>query len=137
MRVLFMTYSSHPSNSGDFMRKCLVGAVVLFVLTSCSSAPSEDASSEPSASVRAEAEATAEPSASSKPTPSKKDVYLKQVRANIPGAAAYDDDGLLNMANNVCSLGSVDLGVRVLDNYSQIEAEDREELASIALATAC
>ena len=63
--------------------------------------------------------------------------YLKKVRANIPTAAAYDDVTLLAMAENVCALGSVDLGVEVLDNYRSIEAEDRAELAGIALKSAC
>ncbi len=118
-------------------------AALAFALAGCSSGSGDEPSTtapkksgEPSATAPKK---SGEPSSS--PTKASKDdkekVYIKEVRANIPGAAAYDDGALANMATNVCQLGSVDLGVQVLDNYSQIEAEDRRELATIALNTAC
>ena len=63
--------------------------------------------------------------------------YLSEVRNAIPGAASYTDDQLINMAENVCSVGSTSQGVEVLDNYSEIAAEDRERVAYIALTEAC
>lgn len=63
--------------------------------------------------------------------------FLVDVRTNVPGANKADDDYLLNAAQNVCTLGNVDQGVEILDNYSAIEAEDRVEFARIALRTAC
>jgi len=63
--------------------------------------------------------------------------YVAEVRAAVTGASSYTDDQLLNMAKNVCSLDSVEQGVKVLDNYSGIAPEDRERVASIALSTAC
>jgi hypothetical protein len=63
--------------------------------------------------------------------------YLSEVRNAVPGAASYTDDQLLNMAENVCSVGSTSQGVEVLDNYSEIATEDRERVAYIALTEAC
>lgn len=121
------------------MGKGIVAVVAVFALIGCSGASEEEPSSKPK-----QTEASSSPSKKSEPesTPTERSdedntsVYIKKVRANIPGAAAYDDDVFPNMADNVCSLGSVDLGVQVLDNYSAIEAEDRAELATIALDTA-
>jgi hypothetical protein len=63
--------------------------------------------------------------------------YLSEVRNAVPGAASYTDDQLLNMAENVCSVGSTSQGVEMLDNYSEIAAEDRERVAYLALTEAC
>lgn len=62
---------------------------------------------------------------------------MTEVRAKVPGARAYTDDQLRSMAENICTLGTVDKAVQILDNFSQIEASDREEVATIALRTAC
>ncbi len=124
------------------MRRGIVAIVAAFALTGCAGGggdePSENSASEtsePDSSPSQKAEPSSKPTETSEEA--KEAAYLKKVRADIPGAVAYDDGLLLNMASNVCSLGSVDLGVEVLDNYSQIEAEDRQELATIALKTAC
>lgn len=108
------------------MRRGVAALAAAFALAGCSSESGGEPADEPAGAT------TTEPAENSDD-----DVYIKKVRAAIPGAAAYDDDVLHNMAENVCALGSVELGVQVLDNYSQIEAEDREELAAIALKTAC
>jgi hypothetical protein len=63
--------------------------------------------------------------------------FVAEIRDNVPGASAYTDDQLRNMADNVCALGNATDAVEVRDNYSQIEAEDRQEVAKIALRTAC
>ena len=115
-------------------------AALAFALAGCSSGSGDEPSTTAS---KKSGEPSSSPTKASKDDKKKaskgdkKKVYIKKVRANIPGAAAYDDGTLANMATNVCQLGSVDLGIRVLDNYSQIEAEDRRELATIALNTAC
>ena len=63
--------------------------------------------------------------------------FITEVQAYVPSANAYTDDTLRSIASNVCTLGNVDQAVQVLDNYSQIEPEDYEEVARIALDTAC
>lgn len=63
--------------------------------------------------------------------------FVKHVREFIPSTAAYEDDYLIDIAKNVCRLGSVEDGVRILDNYSQLEAEDYRAFATSALTYAC
>ena len=99
-----------------------IGIVLTVSLTACSASEDEGSAGESSGGEITETSGKA---------------FIKEMRKSVPGAEAYPDDGILNMAENVCALGNVDLGVRVLDNYSQIEAEDRAEVARIALTTAC
>ena len=111
------------------LRTMAAAAVLALPLVSCSES---DAPKPSSPSIQ-----EASSSSTAMTDEQKEALYVKKVRANIPGAAAYDNGAIVNMGKNVCALGSVDMGVQVLDNYSQIEAEDRAELASIALKYAC
>lgn len=63
--------------------------------------------------------------------------FVKHVRQWIPSTSAYPDDMLVDMAANVCRLGDVDKGVQILDNYSQLEADDYRAFAISALDYAC
>lgn len=63
--------------------------------------------------------------------------YLNSVRKHVPSAAFFSDDQLLDMAETICTHGDVDRGVDALDNYSLLDAEDREPLASLAVSVAC
>jgi hypothetical protein len=113
-----------------------VAVAAMMAMAGCST------SEEPSSQQSSSQETTKAPEKTEAPqegeiTEASGKAFVKEMRTNVPGAAAYEDDTILNMAQNVCDLGSVDLGVRVLDNYSQIEAEDRAEVAQIALRTAC
>jgi len=98
------------------------GVAMMVSLTACSASEDEGSAGESSGGEITETSGKA---------------FIKEMRKSVPGAAAYPDDGILSMAENVCALGKVNLGVQVLDNYSQIEAEDRAEVARIALDTAC
>ncbi len=73
---------------------------------------------------------------SSSVTDSGVDAFIAEVHSAVPQTRAYGRDTLRNIAENVCTLG--DMGaVEVLDNYSQIPAQDRDAVARIALETAC
>jgi len=65
------------------------------------------------------------------------DAFVAEVRAAVPQTKAYDHDTLENLAYNICSRGSSDLAVQVLDGYAQIPASDRDAVARIALETVC
>lgn len=49
--------------------------------------------------------------------------FLRDVKANVPGASAYPNDMLLDMAHNICILGNLQQGVEIMDNYSQIDPD--------------
>jgi len=63
--------------------------------------------------------------------------FVRHVRHWIPSTSAYSDEMLIDMAANVCRVGNEDDGVRILDNYSELEAEDYSAFAISALDYAC
>lgn len=63
--------------------------------------------------------------------------FVEHVREFIPSTAAYDDESLIDMAEHVCQLGNEEDGVRILDNYRDLEAEDYSAFAISALTYAC
>jgi hypothetical protein len=65
------------------------------------------------------------------------DAFVAEVQKSVPETQAYDRGTLENIAENVCTLGNIEDAVRVLDNYSQIPAVDRDAVARIALENAC
>lgn len=65
------------------------------------------------------------------------DAFVAEVQTAVPETRAYDRETLENVAHNVCTLGSIDQAVEVLDNYSQIPEVDRDAVARIALENAC
>ncbi len=112
-----------------------IGIAMMASLTACSA--SEDEGGDGGSSGGEITGTSGKANSGGEITESSGKAFIKEMRKSVRGAAAYDDDVILNMAENVCALGNVDLGVQVLDNYSQIEAEDRAEVARIALDTAC
>lgn len=68
------------------------------------------------------------------------DSFVESVRAN-GYAKGYDDDAVKNMARNVCdtlkATGDDARAEGVLDNYSQLSADERRELVDVARGTAC
>lgn len=63
---------------------------------------------------------------------------VREARAGVdPNTSAYDDEMLIDMAENVCRVGNEEDGVRVLDNYDDLEAEDYSAFAISALTYAC
>lgn len=69
------------------------------------------------------------------------DKFVESVRAN-GFAVTYDDDAVKNMGKNICSTldatdGNDARAEGVLDNYSGLAPEEREEMVDIARGTAC
>lgn len=63
--------------------------------------------------------------------------FVAKVKASVPETRAYSDEQLRSMAENICTLGSVDKAVQVLDNFSAVPTADRAAVAAIGLETAC
>lgn len=55
---------------------------------------------------------------------------VADLREYIPSTSAYDDKSLLDIANNICSIGRDD-GTRILDNYRSLEAEDYDAFVTV------
>lgn len=65
------------------------------------------------------------------------DAFVAEVHEAVPQTQAYERDTLENVAFNVCSRGSLDLAVGMLEIYPKIPAADREAVARIAMENVC
>jgi hypothetical protein len=119
------------------MRQILALAVpVVMLLAACggTSAPAEN-SSAPTENTSAPTEI------SSAPAENKSAQFISEIRSNVPGSKAYDDDTLKDMATKVCHDLKPDSTIgetrKVLDSYSKLDKVDRALISGWAVHTFC